>query len=117
MIVTPDGQPLDAARWGYYFRRARPRAGLSDSITFHDLRHFFASVLIASGCSIKQVQMALGHDSARITLDTYAHLIPGDEDRVRDAIDRPSVAVTTGAASSPKLTTLTADRSGKIKSK
>ena len=45
-------------------------------------------MLIASGCSIKQVQMALGHDSARITLDTYAHLIPGDEDRVRDAIDR-----------------------------
>ena len=44
-------------------------------------------MLIASGCSIKQVQAALGHDSARITLDTYAHLIPGDEDRVRDAID------------------------------
>ena len=31
--------------------------------------------------------MALGHDSARITLDTYAHLIPGDKDRVRDAIE------------------------------
>ena len=27
VIVTPDGQPLDAARWGYYFRRARKRAG------------------------------------------------------------------------------------------
>ena len=88
VIVTPDGKPLDAARAGYYFRQARKRAGLNDSITFHDLRHFFASVLIASGCSIKQVQMALGHDSARITLDTYAHLMPGDEDRVRDAIDR-----------------------------
>jgi integrase len=41
-------------------------------------------VLIASGCSIKQVQMALGHDSARITLDTYARLIPGDENRVHN---------------------------------
>ena len=96
VIVTPDGQPLDAARWGYYFRRARKRAGLNDSITFHDLRHFFASVLIASGCSIKQVQMALGHDSARITLDTYAHLMPGDEDKVRDAIDRVVGLVTAG---------------------
>lgn len=94
VIVTPDGQPLDAARWGYYFRRARKRAGLNDSITFHDLRHFFASVLIASGCSIKQVQAALGHDSVRITLDTYAHLIPGDEDRVREAIDRLPLGVT-----------------------
>ena len=92
----PDGQPLDAARWGYYFRRTRKRAGLADAITFHDLRHFFASVLIASGCSIKQVQMALGHDSARITLDTYAHLIPGDEDKVRDAIDRVVGLATAG---------------------
>ena len=114
VIVTPDGQPLDAARWGYYFRRARQRAGLNDSITFHDLRHFFASVLIASGCSIKQMQMALGHDSARITLDTYAHLIPGDEDRVRDAIDRLPLALTVDAARSPKLTTPLTGRSGKI---
>ena len=40
--------------------------------------------------------MALGHDSARITLDTYAHLIPGDEDKVRDAIDRVVGSVTAG---------------------
>ena len=53
-------------------------------------------MLIASGCSIKQVQMALGHDSARITLDTYAHLIPGDEDKVRDAIDRVVGLATAG---------------------
>lgn len=72
---------------------------------------------IASGCSIKHVQMALGHDSARITLDTYAHLIPGDEDRVRDAIDRLPLALTADAVRSPKLTTRRADRSGKIKSK
>jgi integrase len=114
-IVTPDGQPLDAARWGYYFRRARKRAGLNDSITFHDLRHFFASVLIASGCSIKQVQTALGHDSARITLDTYAHLIPGDEDRVRDAIDHLPMAMTAEVVRSPKLATRVDIRSGKIK--
>ncbi len=114
MIVTPDGHPLDAARWGYYFRRARKRAGLNADITFHDLRHFFASALIASGCSIKQVQMALGHDSARITLDTYAQLIPGDEDRVRDAIDRIPLALTADAVRSPKLATPSAVRSGKI---
>ena len=61
--------------------------------------------------------MALGHDSARITLDTYAHLIPGDEDRVRDAIDHLPLALTADAVRPPKLTTLMADRSGKIKSK
>lgn len=59
--------------------------------------------------------MALGHDSARITLDTYAHLIPGDEDRVRDAIDRLPLALTADATRSPKLTTSSAGRSGKIR--
>ncbi len=41
-----------------------------------------------SGCSIKQVQTVLGHESAKITLDICAHLFPGEEDRGRDAIDR-----------------------------
>ena len=36
----------------------------------------------------RKVQAALGHESAKVTLDVYGHLWPGDEDRVRDAIDR-----------------------------
>lgn len=78
--MPPDGR--------YYFRQARKKAGLAESVTYHDLRHFFASILISSGCSIKQVQSALGHESAKVTVDIYAHLFPGNEDRVRDAIDR-----------------------------
>jgi hypothetical protein len=35
---------------------------------------------------VKQVQAALGHKSAKVTLDVYGHLWPGEEDRVRDAI-------------------------------
>jgi hypothetical protein len=34
------------------------------------------------------VQSALGHESAKVTLDVYGHLWPGDEDRVRDAVQR-----------------------------
>ena len=62
-------------------------AGLEPSIRFHDLRHAFASALISAGCSVKAVQRALGHASASITLDTYGHLWPGDEDRIRQAVD------------------------------
>ena len=36
---------------------------------------------------MKQVQTVLGHSSAVITLRTYAHLWPGDEDRTRDVMD------------------------------
>ena len=86
MVLHHDGRPYDAARFGYYVRAARKRAGLTDSVSFHDLRHFFASALINAGCSVKQVQSALGHKSAKVTLDVYGHLWPGEDDRVRNAI-------------------------------
>ena len=92
VIVHTDGRPVDAARWGHYMRAARKHAGVSERVSFHDLRHFFASALIAAGCTVKQVQAALGHESAKVTLDVYGHLWPGDEDRVRDAIDRLGTA-------------------------
>jgi integrase len=47
----------------------------------------FASALIASGCSVKVVQTALGHESAKVTLDTHNHLWPEDDDRARAAVD------------------------------
>jgi integrase len=55
---------------------------------FHDLRHGFESALISAGCSVKVVQRALGHASASTTLDVYGHLWPGDEDRIRAAVDQ-----------------------------
>jgi integrase len=85
-IVHNDGQPLSAPQWEYQMRVTRKRAGLS-GLTFHDLRHYYASALISAGCSVKAVQTALGHASASMTLDVYGHLWPGDEDRIRAAVD------------------------------
>jgi integrase len=73
--------------FNWWWRRARDAAALECSIRFHDLRHAFASALISAGCSVKAVQRALGHASASTTLDTYGHLWPGDEDRIRQAVD------------------------------
>ena len=53
----------------------------------HDLRHFYASGLIASGCDVVTVQRALGHASATTTLSTYSHLWPTAEDRTRNAAE------------------------------
>ena len=36
---------------------------------------------------IKSVQRFLGHENASETLDTYGHLMPGDDDRLREVID------------------------------
>lgn len=54
---------------------------------FHELRHFYASLLIRHGESVKTVQARLGHASAAETLDTYSHLWPDSDDRTREAID------------------------------
>jgi site-specific recombinase XerD len=56
-------------------------AGLLAGTTSHDLRHHYASVLIAVGESVIAVAELLGHDNATLVLSTYAHLMPGNEDR------------------------------------
>ena len=55
--------------------------------TRHDLRHFYASALIAGGASVKQVQERLCHSSPVIPLEIYAHLWPGEDYRTRDVMD------------------------------
>ncbi len=69
---------------GHQWRRACRRADV-EGVTLHDLRHFYASGLIASGCDVVTVQRALGHAKATTTLNTYAHLWPTAEDRTRQA--------------------------------
>ncbi len=81
------GLPLKRTRFCEVWRPACRRAGLADAITFHDLRHFFASLLIHHGESVKVVQKRLGHKNASETLDTYAHLWPESEDATRAAVD------------------------------
>ena len=56
-------------------------------IKLHDLRHFYASGLIAAGCDVVTVQRSLGHAKATTTLNTYAHLWPTAEDRTRKAAE------------------------------
>jgi integrase len=78
-------QPLTPSTLHSAFAGACRRAGVET--TFHQLRHFTASALIAAGCSVKGVQSYLGHAKASETLDTYSHLWPSDEDRIRGAVD------------------------------
>jgi integrase len=69
------------------FRNAAKAAGAPAGTRMHSLRHYYASLLIRHGESVKVVQARLGHASARETLDTYSHLWPDSEDMTRAAVD------------------------------
>lgn len=54
----------------------------------HALRHFYASVLLDAGDSIKALSEYLGHHDPGFTLRTYTHLMPSSEKRTREAVNR-----------------------------
>jgi integrase len=85
VFTNTEGRPIGPSTYAARFRKATEAVGVDASS--QDLRHYCASMLIASGCSVKAVQRFLGHASAVETLDTYGHLWPDDEDRIRAAID------------------------------
>lgn len=69
-------------------RDARGRIdGLPEGFRFHDLRHYLASLLIASGLDVKVVQARLRHASATTTLNTYGHMWPDADESARAAVD------------------------------
>jgi integrase len=61
--------------------------GLPAGFRYHDLRHYFASLLIASGADVKTVQARLRHASAKTTLDTYGHIWPDRDESTRAAVE------------------------------
>lgn len=73
----------------YNMRQARAKVpGLPEGFRFHDLRHYLASLLIASGMETKTVQARIRHASVVTTLDTYGHLWPDRDDLTRAAIEK-----------------------------
>lgn len=63
------------------------QAGLDEKVRFHDLRHSAASIAIAMGANVKQVQQMLGHAAATMTLDTYSHVFPSLAEQLREGLD------------------------------
>jgi site-specific recombinase XerD len=53
----------------------------------HALRHFYASVELEAGTSIRALAEYLGHSDPGFTLRVYTHLMPSSENRARQAVD------------------------------
>ena len=57
-------------------------------IRIHDFRHSHASLLLSYGVPITVISKRLGHSDINMTLNTYSHLIPKDEDKAIDIINK-----------------------------
>ncbi|WP_349828100.1 tyrosine-type recombinase/integrase [Brevibacterium litoralis] len=84
LLLGRDGGPMWPRAFDYRFGVTAKAAGVD--VQSHDLRHYFASGLIAQGCDVVTVQRALGHKSASVTLNTYSHLWPTADERTRTAV-------------------------------
>jgi integrase len=86
ICCEPDGRPMDPDKVSQTFAYFRKRLMLKTR--FHDLRHGHASQALRNGVPVKTVQARLGHSTAAFTLDVYGHLLPGDDQRAADTIQR-----------------------------
>ena len=92
-IVTPwvfctlRGTPVDPRNALRQFKALLVKAGLPDTIRFHDLRHSCATLLLARGVNVKVIAELLGHSSPQLLLSTYGHVLPQLRDAAAEEMD------------------------------
>src|SRR6266446_8793960 len=91
LFCTEAGTPLDESRVRKNFAQALLHAKL-EGFRVYDLRHTFASLLLAQGAPITYVAAQLGHSRPTTTLQWYAHWLPGGRERFVDGLAGPATA-------------------------
>ena len=69
-------------------KRAELNVEGKPTLRFHDLRHCYASMLIAEGLSSADVAVQMGHSHSGITESIYIHQFDAEraDDRIRSAV-------------------------------
>ena len=96
LFPNDEGKPHDEARVRKVFKRALGKAKLP-AFRLYDLRHTFASLLLAASAPITYVSAQLGHVNPSTTLRYYARWIPNKGRRWVDLLDRVTGAVAAAA--------------------
>lgn len=87
VFAHSDGTALDPSTVTHVFARIARKARLGH-LRLHDLRHSYASIMVAAGVSVKAISQSMGHANIGITLDIYAHLLPGMGRAAAERFDR-----------------------------
>ena len=83
-LVFTDGK---GKRLNYAYLERKLKDVAPRPIRFHDLRHTYATLRIAKGDNILDVSKQLGHHKVSLTLDQYAHWVPGEHKGQVDELD------------------------------
>lgn len=89
IFTTSNGEPIDGTTLTKRFRQAADAAGLPAAVTFHGLRHSYASILRAQGIDARTAMALLGHSVIATTMNVYSHV---GEDHQRIAADAVEAA-------------------------
>lgn len=87
VFTWQDGRGVGLSYASKAFARAVTEAGVR-RYSLHALRHTYATQLLRAGTPVHTVSKLLGHATATQTLNTYAHVNPGDESAAAAALDR-----------------------------
>lgn len=80
------GRPLNPDAISKLVKRYGKKADMPKDFCLNSLRHTSASLLLQHGASYKTVQQRLGHSTANLTLNTYSHVMPGDDERAAETL-------------------------------
>jgi len=81
------GKPLSISAAQKAFDTARLQAGIKKAVSFHTLRHSFATHLLEDGTNVRKIQALLGHRSLQTT-ERYTHLAENYLKETRSPLDR-----------------------------
>ncbi len=100
VFLRGDGAPWEPGAFSLSFARFVKRAKLPH-IRFHDLRHSFGTLALASGVDLQTVSRALGHESTSITSRIYLHAVETLQDDAAARIDALLGNAVTSALATP----------------
>ncbi|MEV5443526.1 site-specific integrase [Streptomyces sp. NPDC052644] len=86
VFTMADGGLIGESTLDYALKSICKKAG-TPARHWHELRHHYASVLIAGGENPRVVQKRLGHKDVLTTLRTYSHLFAEAEEQTRSVLD------------------------------
>ena len=87
LFKAQNGGPLHTAIVQSELDSIAKEAGIP-RLRFHDLRHTQATVLAHAGVAPQIIQHRLGHSKIGVTMDLYAHEMPGQDGPAVAALER-----------------------------